>query len=163
MVSHTQKRDFEDHDDRLTFGYDYDYFGVSYFPPIDRSDRLSACESSTLESSALFSSLSGRVRSDPAHKQVNRRRCVQGVSKVCTDHRRRSLIPYSRRDLGAGESQSPYEGTIEEWWTSPDQWRREVTQEWYATNDCCGWRSEDRAGRGRLFSPLAWQVCHRAF
>jgi hypothetical protein len=23
--------------------------------------------------------------------------------------------------------QSPYQGTLEEWWTSPDQWHREVT------------------------------------
>jgi hypothetical protein len=25
------------------------------------------------------------------------------------------------------EQQSPYQGTLEEWWVSPDQWRREVT------------------------------------
>jgi hypothetical protein len=35
---------------------------------------------------------------------------------------------------------SPYQGTIEEWWFSPDQWRR------HAADHCCDRRQEDGAG-----------------
>jgi hypothetical protein len=45
--------------------------------------------------------------------------------------------------------QSPYQGTIEEWWRSPEQWRREVTarsgiRQTIVVID----GKEDRGGRG---------------